>query len=75
MNRTKDERPKDPAHWNAIKEIVSTCRLSIPLIVSALESLESYYFLSKANGDVFQYSDIAKVKEETGKHEETMKTK
>ncbi|CAG8477677.1 11303_t:CDS:10 [Diversispora eburnea] len=44
--RTRDERPKDPGHWDIFKDIVENT--SIPII---------------ANGDVFQRSDIDKLKE------------
>jgi len=45
--RTKDERPKQPGHWNIFKYIVENIT-SIPVI---------------ANGDIFQRSDIVKLKE------------
>jgi tRNA-dihydrouridine synthase 2 len=45
------ERPRDPAHWDSMKLITAQSAVNVPLIV---------------NGDVFKYSDIAKVKEETG---------
>lgn len=45
------ERPRDPAHWDTMKLITAQSAVNVPLIV---------------NGDVFKYSDIARVKEETG---------
>jgi len=47
--RYRDERPRDPGHWDRFKEIVEA--VSIPVI---------------ANGDVKEYSKIAKVRELTG---------
>uniref|UniRef100_A0A6B2L863 DUS-like FMN-binding domain-containing protein n=1 Tax=Arcella intermedia TaxID=1963864 RepID=A0A6B2L863_9EUKA len=49
--RTIPERPKDKAHWEIMKEIIALKPISIPIIL---------------NGDVFNRSDILKVKEETG---------
>ncbi|ORX88967.1 FMN-linked oxidoreductase [Basidiobolus meristosporus CBS 931.73] len=46
--RTKDERPREPGHWDYFTDIVKA--LDIPVI---------------ANGDVFKYEDIARVKEMT----------
>ncbi|GBB92742.1 hypothetical protein RclHR1_02050015 [Rhizophagus clarus] len=45
--RTKDERPRQPGHWSIFKYIVENIK-SIPII---------------ANGDIFQRSDIVKLKE------------
>ncbi|RIA96901.1 hypothetical protein C1645_814744 [Glomus cerebriforme] len=45
--RTKDERPKQPGHWDIFKYIVENIP-SVPII---------------ANGDIFQRSDIFKLKE------------
>ncbi|CAG8657258.1 13354_t:CDS:10 [Gigaspora rosea] len=45
--RTRDERPKDPGHWDIFNDIVENIK-SIPII---------------ANGDVFQRSDIIRLKE------------
>ncbi|KAK9767041.1 tRNA-dihydrouridine synthase 2 [Basidiobolus ranarum] len=46
--RTKDERPKEPGHWDYFTDIVKA--VDIPVI---------------ANGDIFKYEDIARVKEMT----------
>lgn len=43
------DRPRDPAKWNEIADVVSA--LSIPVI---------------ANGDVFDYEDIQRIKVATG---------
>ncbi|KAF0460352.1 FMN-linked oxidoreductase [Gigaspora margarita] len=45
--RTRDERPKDPGHWDIFNDIVENIK-SIPII---------------ANGDVFQRSDIIRLRE------------
>ncbi|RKP35634.1 hypothetical protein BJ085DRAFT_40301 [Dimargaris cristalligena] len=45
--RTRDQRPRDPAHWDKLKLVTNTVQ-SIPII---------------ANGDVFKYADISKIKE------------
>ncbi|CAG8454656.1 301_t:CDS:10 [Funneliformis mosseae] len=45
--RTKDERPRQPGHWDIFKYIADNIT-SIPII---------------ANGDIFQRSDIVKLKE------------
>jgi len=49
--RMVPERPHHPAHWDILKEIVALKPISIPII---------------ANGDVFDYTDINKIKETTG---------
>lgn len=49
--RTVAERPRDPAHWDRLPLVRSALSPAIPLI---------------ANGDVFQYADFARVKQETG---------
>ncbi|KAK9761444.1 tRNA-dihydrouridine synthase 2 [Basidiobolus ranarum] len=46
--RTRDERPREPGHWDYFTDIVKA--LDIPVI---------------ANGDIFKYEDIARVKEMT----------
>jgi len=47
------ERPRDPAHWDLMRELIEVGQsaISIPLIV---------------NGDVFKHDDIARVKAQTG---------
>ncbi|CAG8735551.1 7908_t:CDS:10, partial [Cetraspora pellucida] len=45
--RTRNERPRDPGHWDIFNDIVENIKL-IPII---------------ANGDVFQRPDIVKLKE------------
>nr|CAG8505985.1 6002_t:CDS:10 [Entrophospora candida] len=45
--RTRNERPRQPGHWEIFKDIVENVK-SIPII---------------ANGDIFQQSDIIKLKE------------
>eukprot|EP01116_Phalansterium_solitarium_P001844 TRINITY_DN11665_c0_g1_i1.p1 TRINITY_DN11665_c0_g1~~TRINITY_DN11665_c0_g1_i1.p1 ORF type:complete len:378 (-),score=75.85 TRINITY_DN11665_c0_g1_i1:122-1255(-) len=47
------ERPRDPAHWDLMREIIEVGQsaINVPLIV---------------NGDVFKHEDIAKVKQLTG---------
>ncbi|KAI9111640.1 hypothetical protein K1719_017330 [Acacia pycnantha] len=47
--RKVPDRPRDPAKWNEIADVVSA--LSIPVI---------------ANGDVFEYNDIQRIKSATG---------
>jgi len=49
--RKTPERPKDPAHWDSLQEIIQLGNFSIPII---------------ANGDVFKHDDIVKVKQQTG---------
>jgi tRNA-dihydrouridine synthase 2 len=49
--RMTHERPHHPAHWDILKEVISLKPINIPII---------------ANGDVYQYTDIAKIKETTG---------
>ncbi|KAF9536050.1 tRNA-dihydrouridine(20) synthase [NAD(P)+]-like, partial [Lunasporangiospora selenospora] len=44
--RTRDERPRNPGHWDRFKEIVETVK--IPVI---------------ANGDVFEFEHLQKLKE------------
>lgn len=46
-----EERPAQPAHWDALKFIVDSHAINIPII---------------ANGDVFEYGDIAKIRAATG---------
>ncbi|KAJ1921285.1 tRNA-dihydrouridine synthase 2 [Tieghemiomyces parasiticus] len=48
--RTRDERPRDPAHWDRLRLVTDAIK-SIPVIV---------------NGDVFKHEDIAQAKEITG---------
>ena len=50
--RKVPDRPRDPAKWNEIADVVSA--LSVPVI---------------ANGDVFEYDDIQRIKSATGEHE------
>jgi len=45
------DRPKDKAHWDLLKEIIDLKPVNIPII---------------ANGDIFEYEDIQKIKEYTG---------
>eukprot|EP01112_Ceratiomyxa_fruticulosa_P014645 TRINITY_DN4211_c1_g1_i1.p1 TRINITY_DN4211_c1_g1~~TRINITY_DN4211_c1_g1_i1.p1 ORF type:complete len:432 (-),score=69.03 TRINITY_DN4211_c1_g1_i1:52-1347(-) len=45
------ERPTDPSHWDLLKAVVEGANLDIPLI---------------ANGDIFRFEDIQKVKSQTG---------
>ncbi|KAL1919035.1 uncharacterized protein VTP21DRAFT_2416 [Calcarisporiella thermophila] len=51
--RTRDQRPKDKANWEMLREIIQEQPISVPVI---------------ANGDVFNYSDIEKVCSSTGAH-------
>ncbi|KAF7721358.1 hypothetical protein EC973_004839 [Apophysomyces ossiformis] len=48
--RTRDQRSSEKANWEALKDIVNTVK-TIPVVV---------------NGDIFDYEDIAMVKELTG---------
>lgn len=45
------ERPKDPARWTELKEVLDAANLDIPVIV---------------NGDVFCFADIQRARETTG---------
>ena len=47
--RYVDQRPRQPAHWDMIKQVVDA--VSCPVI---------------ANGDVFEYSDFERIREQTG---------
>ncbi|EFA75149.1 tRNA-dihydrouridine synthase 2-like protein [Heterostelium album PN500] len=49
--RTIPERPRDPAHWDRLKNILDNAKFSVPII---------------ANGDIFVNEDIEKVKKMTG---------
>jgi tRNA-dihydrouridine synthase 2 len=49
--RTRDERPRDAAHWDQIKTITSSFAWGIPLVL---------------NGDVWSYSDFERARVETG---------
>ncbi|KAM9978877.1 hypothetical protein ACTFIY_012623 [Dictyostelium cf. discoideum] len=44
------ERPRDPAHWDRLENILSNASFSVPII---------------ANGDIFEHSDIEKIKKQT----------
>lgn len=50
MHRKVADRPRDPAKWDEIADVVAA--VSIPVI---------------ANGDVFEYEDIERVKVATGR--------
>lgn len=54
--RRVPDRPRDPAKWSEIADVVSA--LSIPVI---------------ANGDVFEYDDIQRIKSATGSYQELFK--
>lgn len=49
LNRKVADRPRDPAKWDEIADVVAA--VSIPVI---------------ANGDVFEYNDIERIKVATG---------
>ncbi|EAL65553.1 tRNA-dihydrouridine synthase 2-like protein [Dictyostelium discoideum AX4] len=44
------ERPRDPAHWDRLENILSNASFSVPII---------------ANGDIFEHADIEKIKKQT----------
>lgn len=50
-NRTRAQRPADPASWELLKQVIDAANVSIPVIV---------------NGDVFKHEDVARVKLATG---------
>lgn len=50
MHRKVADRPRDPAKWDEIADVVAA--VSVPVI---------------ANGDVFEYEDIERVKVATGR--------
>lgn len=47
--RKVPDRPRDPAKWNEIADVVAS--VSVPVI---------------ANGDVFEYDDVQRIKDATG---------
>jgi len=49
--RTTPERPRDPGHWDRLKEITELNPIGIPII---------------GNGDAFFHEDIARMKQQTG---------
>ena len=49
--RSVTERPREPAHWDTLREINELHPISIPII---------------GNGDIFTHSDIAKMRKVTG---------
>jgi hypothetical protein len=51
-SRTKDMRSSEKAQWDALKDIVENVK-TIPVV---------------ANGDVFEYEDIQKLKDHTSKY-------
>ncbi|KAM9976382.1 hypothetical protein ACTFIR_010223 [Dictyostelium discoideum] len=44
------ERPRDPAHWDRLENILGNASFSVPII---------------ANGDIFEHADIEKIKKQT----------
>ncbi|KAK5581409.1 hypothetical protein RB653_001441 [Dictyostelium firmibasis] len=44
------ERPRDPAHWDRLENILNNASFSVPII---------------ANGDIFENSDIEKIRKQT----------
>ncbi|KAM9980413.1 hypothetical protein ACTFIZ_008693 [Dictyostelium cf. discoideum] len=44
------ERPRDPAHWDRLENILNNASFNVPII---------------ANGDIFEHSDIEKIKKQT----------
>lgn len=50
--RTKNMRSSEKAQWDALKDVVETVK-NIPVV---------------ANGDVFEYEDIQKLKDHTSKY-------
>eukprot|EP01113_Clastostelium_recurvatum_P034303 TRINITY_DN4639_c0_g1_i2.p1 TRINITY_DN4639_c0_g1~~TRINITY_DN4639_c0_g1_i2.p1 ORF type:complete len:385 (-),score=63.70 TRINITY_DN4639_c0_g1_i2:91-1245(-) len=45
------DRPRDPARWDFVRDVIQAANLDIPVII---------------NGDIFKYEDFARVREHTG---------